>query len=104
MPTSASVGLSDSMSEELGRTHNLGDLNLDQSEPCIRRMRENCHIREKHGGLTGGDCQRLLNETFSIPAGQLAAEGGALGSYSVLRPLLISGCDTTTTAANRRVS
>ena len=95
------LGLSDSLSEELGQTHNLGNLNVDQSEPCIRRMRESGHIREKHGDLTGGDCQRLLNEKFYIPAGQLPAAGGVLRSYSVLRPLLVSACDTTTTAANR---
>ena len=62
------LGLSDSLSEELGQTHNLGNLNVDQSEPCIRRMRESGHIREKHGDLTGGDCQRLLNEKVLYPS------------------------------------
>ena len=46
------LGLSDSLSEELGQTHNVGNLNVDQSEPCIRRMRESGHIREKHASGT----------------------------------------------------
>lgn len=95
------LGLCDSLSEELGRTHSLGNLNVNQSDVCIRRMRENGHIREKHGDLTGGDCQRLLNEKFEIPPEQIPAAGGITSSYSLLRPLLTSGCDAAKTPAVR---
>ena len=83
------LGLSDEFSLELGRTHSLGNLNVNQSPACVIKMRDNGHIREKHSDLTGGDCQRMLNEKYELAV----PVDGITTTFAALRPMAEAGCN-----------
>jgi hypothetical protein len=87
------LGLSDELSHELSRTHNLGNLNVRQSEKCIEDIRGKGEIREKHSDITGGDRRRLTMERIKIsdevqkliPSDFASTQ---TGTYAVLAPLV----------------
>ena len=91
------LDLCDEFAIELGRTHSLGNLNVGQSDKCVRAMRDNGHIREKHTDLTGGDCQRMLNEKCELTT----PVGGITATFTALRPMAVAASDRTTKAAMR---
>ena len=85
--------MSDELSHELSRTHNLGNLNVRQSEKCIEDIRGKGEIREKHSDITGGDRRRLTMERIKIsdevqkliPSDFASTQ---TGTYAVLAPLV----------------
>lgn len=83
------LGLSDEFSKELGRTHRLGNLNVNQSPKCLAEMNKLNHVREKHTDLTGGDCARLLSEkcTLAEPI------DGISETFAALRPMAVAAVD-----------
>jgi hypothetical protein len=59
--TGAGATLSDDLSRELAATHNLGNLNVKQTEECKEELRKGGHIRDGHLDLIGAE-RRMLTE------------------------------------------
>ena len=82
----ACLGLSDEFCRELGKTHKLGNLNVGQSQKCIKDMRGGVHVRAQHTDLTGGDCQLLLSEKCDL----VEPVEGTVTTFAVLRPMAVA--------------
>jgi hypothetical protein len=80
--------LSDNLSRELAKTHNLGNLNVKQSETCIEEVRRGGHIRDSHTDLIGAERRELTDRMTDIEF-----EGHQVRTYAALRPLIEAAND-----------
>ena len=73
------MDLSDDFSTQLYKSHNLGNLQVGQSEECIEKICGMGGVREKHSDITGGDRRRLAAVAGCSGLWQPAASGGFSG-------------------------